>query len=208
MRNILIIPVKKHHFCEGGNPAQQIARQRTLRIQYNKPWCSRTKIISCVCLAFALITTGCGYRLSGYTEDRGRLLSPVLKRVSVEGLGRYESLRKTLVATLRGYGVRIVVPGQASARLVFDDRRERQRRSAVGDDVKASEYLLTVEASFRVIAGSEKPGTLLEKQTVRAEAAYLSSPDRPLLTESEKRAILEDVEAELCRKIVLRLATI
>ncbi len=159
-------------------------------------------------LISGLILAGCGYQLSGYAEDRGRLFSPVLKRVSIEGLGRYESFRKTLVATLRGYGVRVTASGRASARLIFDGLRERRTRSAVGDDVKAREYLLTVEASFSVASGGEQLETLLAAQSVRAEAVYLTDPDRPLLAASEKRAVMKDIEDELCRKVVLRLATI
>ncbi len=158
--------------------------------------------------AFAGGLAGCGYQLSGHAEDRGRFFSPVLKRVSVEGLGRYESFRKTLVTALRGHGIRVVAPEQASARLIFSGKHERQRRSAIGDDAKAREYLLTTEVSFSVASGSGKSETLLAEQSVRAEAAYLTDPDRPLLAASEKRTVMKDMEAELCRKILLRLATI
>ena len=166
-------------------------------------------------LAFAASATAlvaalsaCGYHLAGSGDDQGRIFSPVLKRVSIEGLGRYESLRKTLVVTLHGYGVKVVSPARASARLIFSGRRERQRRSAVGDDVKAREYMLTVETSFSVRSGGKKLDTLLPEQTVKAEAAYLTDPDRPLLSKNEKRTVAGDLEAELCRKIVLRLSTI
>lgn len=160
--------------------------------------------------AAALVSalSACGYQLAGLGEDRGRFFSPMLKQVSIEGLGRYESLRKTLVVTLHGYGVEVVSPGRASARLVFSEKRERQRRSAVGDDVKAREYLLTAETAFSVRSGGEKPDTLLPEQTVRAEAVYLTDPNRPLLAANERRTVAKDLEAELCRKIVLRLATI
>ena len=159
-------------------------------------------------LALALMLVSCGYHLAGSGEDAGRLFSPVLKRVSVEGLGRYESLRTTLVSMLRSYGIRVVSPRQASARLIFSDRRRDRRTSAVGDDVKSREYVLFSEVDFSVVSGEEDAPVLLTNQTVRAQAGYLANPDRPLQDESERRAVTTDIERELCRKIVLRLTTV
>ena len=141
-------------------------------------------------------------------EDAGCLFSPVLKHISVEGLGRYESLRTTLVLMLRSYGIRVVSPQRASARLIFSDRRQRRQTGAVGDDVKAREYLLFSEVSFSVVSGKEDAPILLPNRTVREQAAYLANPDRPLRDESERRTVTEDIERELCRKIILRLGTI
>ena len=167
----------------------------------------RRIVCSGVAAAAAFGLVGCGYRLAGTGGSQGRVFSPLLKRVSVEGLGRYQSFRKTLVAILRSYGIGVTSPWRASARLVFSEYTEHQKRAAVGDDVKAREYILTVEALFNVVS-TEDSSAVLAGQTVRAEAAYLSDPDLPLLTASEKRAVLGDVENELCRKILLRLATL
>ena len=165
--------------------------------------------VGIIFLLLASIVTGCGYRLAGHTENQGHLFSPTLKYVSIEELGKYESFRKTLVSTLRAYGIKVVSPRRASARLIFSDKEEYQKISAVGDDVKAREYLLRVKASFRVISGGDKFKTLLPEQSVRAEVVYLANPDQPLLTEREKNTVMVgDIEGELCRKIVLRLATI
>ena len=174
---------------------------------------SMSRVLSLACtvmVAAALLSqlAACGYRLSGHSEEQKHPFSAVLKRVSIEGLGQYEPFRKTLITSLRGYGIKTVVPGHASARLLFSDLSEGQRRSAVGDDVKAREYLLTLTASFNVIAAGKRSGTLLPEQSVRAEVAYLTTPNRPLLAASEKRTVMKDLEAELCRKIILRLATI
>ena len=167
--------------------------------------------VSCAVLAVILLLaqmTACGYRLSGHTEEQRRPFAAALQRVSIEGVGRYEPLRKTLVAMLRGYGIRTAAPGRASARLIFSDYDQEQRRSAVGDDVKAREYLLRLSASFSVVGTGKRAVTLLPEQLVRAEAGYLTTPDRPLLAANEKRVVMKDLEAELCRKIILRLATI
>ncbi len=168
----------------------------------------RLTALAALAAVFAAGLAGCGYHLSGHGEEQERLFSPILERVSIEGLGRYESFRKTLVITLRGYGVRVVAPSRASARLIFSARRERQRRSAVGDDAKAREHLLTVETTFSVVTTGKQPKTLLPEQTVQAEATYLADPDRPLLTANEKRAVMGDIETKLRRKITLRLAAI
>ena len=171
---------------------------------------NRARRVACSALASAIAAigfqlAGCGYRLGGAGGDRGLIFRPAPAGVAIEGLGRYESFRKRLVTTLRDYGVRIVSPRNASARLVFSGYDVRRRLSVVGDDAKAREYLLTAEVSFSVVSveGSE---VLLPERVVRAEAAYLAEPARPLLTASERRAVMNDVEAELCRKIVQRLA--
>ena len=140
-----------------------------------------------ILLASATTLASCGYHLAGSGEDGDRLFSPVLKRVSVEGLGRYEDFRATLVATLRAYGIKVVSPRQASARLIFSDRQQRRQTSAVGDDVKSREYVLFSEVNFSVLSGEEGARLLLPGQVVRAQASYLADPDRPLLDESERR---------------------
>ena len=119
-------------------------------------------------------------------------LSPMSPgRTSID---RYEDFRTTLVSMLRSYGIRVVSPQRASARLIFSDRQQRQRISAVGDDVKSREYVLFSEVSFSVLSGEESSSILLPSQTVLEQASYLADPDRPLLDESERSAVTKDIE--------------
>lgn len=159
-------------------------------------------------LVLLLATTlfACSYQLAGYGGNGGEVFSPILKRVSVEGLGRYDSFRQALVSTLRSHGIRVVSPRRASARLIFGDRKNWRKVSAVGDDVKSREYVMTAEVSFSVV--SKDLRTLLPGQSVQAQAAYLADPDHPLLDASERGEVMGDIELSLCRKIMHRLATI
>ena len=168
----------------------------------------RTPLLLSLLLISALLLTSCGYHLQGSGGDQGRLFSAQLKKISVEGLGHYESLRRDLVSALRSYGFRVTKSHTASARLIMLNKEERTVVGAIGNNAKVREYLLYIKIHFRVETGGEKKKVLLQEQIIQVEAPYLNNPDNFLVTQKLKEDARAYSEEQLIQRIINRLATI
>lgn len=153
----------------------------------------------------------CGYHLAGGDTDR-RVFSESLKRISVEGISSYDSLRRALIPVLRSYGFKISRPHSASARLIVLDKREKKTALVVGDDAKAREYLLTLSVRFIVRKSHRGNGggksLLLKEQLVYAETSYIFDPDRVLSSDNLLQNARAEARAEVVREIMRRLALV
>ena len=162
------------------------------------------KLIPIILLSIGV--SACGYHLSGSTKSQAQPLASVLKQVSFEGLGKYDPFRQKLVFLLGSYGIRIMKPGSATARIIFLEKQTQENVVTVGDDAKAREYLLTVSMAFTVKAeGKNAERTLLEKQVIQATAPYIYDPNNLLVSENERRRALDDIENRLAQKLMDRV---
>lgn len=148
----------------------------------------------------------CGYHLSGTRTGEAQHFPQVLKRLSIEGLNRYDPLYPVLVSTLHGYGFRVLGGRGATAQLQFSNKKEVQRIHAIGVDAKASEILLRISFDVRIV---RKDGQLLlPQQTIQSEAYYLNNPNQVLETEILRKNAVQKIEVDLVARLLNRMASI
>lgn len=163
------------------------------------------RVIPVALLCAVLI--GCGYHLKGMHGDEQQRFAAALKRVSIEGLARYDTLRQHLGTTLHRHGVQLTGRGNASARLIIEEQQTRKIAAVIGDQAKVREYLLVMTVRFNVIEGASGHA-LLRDRTVSAEAFYRHDPVDLLAAASLRRDAEMRLEQEISRKIISRLAQI
>lgn len=166
---------------------------------------ARRRALVALCVVAATITAACGYQL-GANGHGARFVSPLLAKISLEGMQRHAPLRVALKSALRVRGVRVVAAGASPARLILSGEEITRRPLAITGDAKAREYLVTASLEFSVRADGGR--VLLAKQRVRSEGSYLYDDKRPSASESERRRTLRHVRRDLARRIVERLAAL
>lgn len=166
---------------------------------------ARRRAPAALCVVVATLAAACGYQL-GASDHGARFVSPLLAKISLEGMQRHAPLRVALKSALRVRGVRVVAAGAAPARLVLAGEEITRRPLAITGDAKAREYLVAASLEFSVRGDSGR--VLLAKQRVRSEGSYLYDDKRPSASESERRRTLRHVRRDLARRIVERLAAL
>ena len=165
----------------------------------------RRRAPAALCAVVAAAVAACGYQLGAH-DHGARFVSPLLAKISLEGMQRHAPLRVALKSALRVRGVRVAAPGAASARLILGGEEITRRPLAITGDAKAREYLLSASLEFSVRGARGR--TLLAKQRVHAESSYLYDNERPASSESERRRTLRHVRRDLARRIIERLAAL
>ena len=153
--------------------------------------------------------TACGYHIAGSNSSTTKPLALAFKHISLEGLGQYETLRHILVPLLRSYGMRVMKPESAIARLVLVEKRTKANVVAVGEDAKAREYLLTMNVVFQIkVKESERGNIILPEQLIQESAPYLYAPNDLLVSQNERKRAIEEVENKIAKKMVSRIISL
>lgn len=158
-------------------------------------------------LAVAMLLSACGYRLSVDTESEGRLFDPIFKTVSLQGLKRYDPLRRYLKEHLRLYGIRILSPPHTTADVVVTKNLVRQKDIVIGDYAKTREKLLILAITFHV-RDSASGRRILQDQTIRVEGTYLYDSLDPPRNANEQKQLINFLYRKVSEQIVFRLATV
>ena len=149
----------------------------------------------------SLIITGCGYHLSGM-NNKENLFSPLLKKISIEGLPRYDLFRIQLKKDILSYRIKVVKPEFATTRILIKDKKIEQQAITLGDDAKVREYLLIAKVDFYiVVAGTE----LKQQQSIQSEATYTYYPQHVSISANEKKRALDILYQDMSSKLINRI---
>ena len=152
----------------------------------------------------SLIVTGCGYHLSGM-NNKENLFSPLLKKISIEGLPRYDSFRIQLKKDILSYRIKVLRPEFATTRILVRDKKIEQQAITLGDDAKVREYLLIAKVDFYIaVAGSE----LKQEQSIQSEATYAYYPQHVSISANEKKRALDILYQDMSSKLINRIRTL
>lgn len=169
----------------------------------------KSLITLCFALIFSLVVTACGYRLSGI-DDKEHLFSPLLKKVAIEGLPKYDAFRIQLKKDLLSYRMKVVTKESATARIIVKNKNIRQQAITIGDDAKVREYLLIANIDFYAAvptaSGEPKQSPV---QSIQSETTYTYYPQHISVSLNEKKRALaflyKDMSLKLIRQINHRL---
>ena len=154
-------------------------------------------------MILALLTTGCGYRLSDINNE-GQLLSPLLKNISIEGVPRYDAFRMQLKEDLLSHQIKVVAAHSATT-IVVKNKEIEQQAITIGDDAKVREYLLIVRIDFYIITGGKESKKQYPMQSIQSETTYAYYPQHISISLNEKKRAMNFLHQDLSSKLIAQL---
>ena len=158
-----------------------------------------TAILSATVIA--LLTTSCGYRLSGINNEE-QLFSPLLKSVSIEGIPRYDSFRMRLKENMLSYRMKVTAPEFATTQIIIKNKEFEQQAITIGDDAKVREYLLIARVDFYIITGDKGSKKQYPMQSIQSEATYAYYPQHISISLNEKKRAINLLDQDLSSKLI------
>ena len=160
----------------------------------------RTAILVSIIIALTATTTSCGYRLSGI-NDSEQLFSPLLKKISIEGIPRSDTFRMQLKKDSLAYRIKVVAAEYATTRIVIKNKKIKQHVITIGDDAKTREYLLRATIDFLVIVD----GNEHTMQSIQSETTYAYYPQHVSISLNEKKRAVALLDRDLSAKLISRV---
>ena len=160
----------------------------------------RFAITALVVAIITLTITGCGYRLSGISGDE-QLFSPLLKKMSIEGIPRYDPFRIQLKKDALSYRIKVIAKEYATTRIIIKNKEIKQYAITIGDDAKVREYLLLAKIDFSVAVGDSAHFV----ESIESETTYTYYPQHVSISLNEKKRALAFLNQDLSAKLIDRL---
>ncbi|MBC6413837.1 MAG: hypothetical protein GDA45_02725 [Chromatiales bacterium] len=165
----------------------------------NRSWCFATIVL----LSIVTTIAGCGYRLSGISDDE-QLFSPLMKTISIEGIPRYDAFNIQLKNDASLYRISVTTAESATTRIIVKNKDIKQYAIIIGDDAKVREYLLTAKLDFSVIVD----GNEYAAQSIQSEATYTYYPQHVSISLNEKKRALAFLNKDLSTKLINQLRSL
>lgn len=157
---------------------------------------------SLIAMLIASLTTSCGWHLRGSTD-----VASTIDSVHVSARNIHGDLVRELTRTLINNDVMVPKSAtEAQFSIVLLKQSSKQRTATVSASARVSEYRLTEEVSFLILAADGT--TLLPDTTVSAERVYEFDENSVLAKEDEKRQLQREMRGDLIRQIMNRLNAI
>ena len=172
-----------------------------LKINYSILWLAKLLLVC----ALSLALTTCGYRLSGNTPSQGKLFNPILKNISLQGLKRYNPLRKTIKKHLQSYQIKVTSPTAQTADIIITDLSVSDKNMVIGDYARSRERLLVLIATFNLRYDGQ---LIMQEHQLRAEDTYLYQSNNPQYNESERKKLLKVLYQTIAQLLVDRLTAV
>lgn len=160
-------------------------------------WLIKSRALGAV--AVAGLAAGCGFKPAGQTP-----LPPQMQSTYVASPTPYGDLENMLRREIARRGDRVVDDrDKATAVLQILQAQQTRRVLAVNSDGRPIEYALNYEVQFRLLDASGKE--LLAPQTLNLSREYAYSITAELGTTREETEILQQLQGEATRLILVRL---
>ena len=153
------------------------------------------------CIAYLLITSfllsACGFHLRGHTPQ----LDPI-ESFALTGNNRFGGIANEV--ELLATNQKITIDAQSPWRLQVGDERVDQWRASTSQDYSKNEYWLSIEVSATISHDA------LEYRAIsfKREALFQDDSDALNSKTAEKNRIIEELQRQLAREILQRLAYI
>jgi LPS-assembly lipoprotein len=162
-----------------------------------------TLLRACALLLAALALSGCGFQLRG---SGGQYQMPF--QSIYLGFSDTSALGTELRRNLRGVDAVVVVDEPAKAAAQFDVLSENRGKSilSLNSQGRVREYLLTYTLVFRV--RDAKGAELLGATAISLKRSLTFNESQVLAKESEEALLYRDMQSDLVRQVLRRLAAI